>query len=590
VNGRKLIGAAGVVAIVAAGLLGSPRAVQATVSYTRIVHSGPNIADGGTLAAGAAVNICIQPQDSSGTSVAGTVYLSFATAFTPGGQPGGTAKVGITSLNATPGPFSTSPTCVLSGTTTLPNAVLVSYVAPNPYPTPKVGRDVLCSADSAAASAPLCTAVGGITNNDVYTFSPVTSYALSTGPPIASPGTLSLGSAAQPFTVTAFDTTGHSVPGAIINVALTGSAGAPAGFATGVDSTTGTPVISTIHQAFSHFGADQNGAVSIAYNTASSAPASQTDTITAEDHPAGLVSTSTTYSYSTCSGRTLVADFSGGPGADAAAVSNNFPCVMTSTGTGFGTPRAWETGAFFGSRATLAGDINGDGKSDMVAVNNSSTFVLISTGSSFGPPTLWSSSPFYGSVGTYLADVNGDGMADLVAVNSTSTWVMLSTGTGFSPPTLWSSSPFFGFRATLAGDVTGDGKADLVAVNNGSTWVMPSTGTAFGPPTLWSSSPFFGSMATLAGDVTGDGKVDLVAVNNGSTWVMSSNSTGTAFGAPTAWSSSPFFGSVATLAGDVSGDGKVDLVAVNSSSTWVMSSNSTGTAFGVPTLWSTSAF
>jgi hypothetical protein len=538
VNGRKLIGAAGALAIVAAGLLGSPRTAQAVVGYTRLVHSGPNIADGGTLAAGASVNICIQPQDSTGTPVAGTVYLSLATAFTVGGQAGGTAVVGSTSLNATPTPFSTTPTCVLSGTTSLPKAVLVTYTAPNPYPVPKVGRDVLCAADSAGASAPSCTATGAITNNDVYTFSPVTSYALSGGPPIASPGTLSPGASAQPFTVTAFDTTGHSVPGAIINLSLAGSAGAAAGSATGVDSSTGVPVFTVIHPAFAHFGADQNGAVSITYRAAASAPASQTDTITAQDNRAALVTTSTSYSYSTCSGRTLVADFSGDATADAAAVSNSFPCVMTSSGTGFGTPRAWETGAFYGSKATLAGDINGDGKSDAVAVNNGSTWVLLSTGSSFGAPTLWSSTAFYGSMGTYLADVNGDGRADLVAVNNASTWVMLSTGTGFAAPTLWSTMPFFGSKATLAGDVTGDGKADLVAVNNGSTWVMRSSGTAFGAPALWSSSPFYGSVATLAGDVSGDGKVDLVAVNGNSTWVMVS--TGTAMGSPTPWSTSAF--------------------------------------------------
>jgi hypothetical protein len=587
VNRRKLIGAAGVVAIVAAGLLGSPRTVQAIVAYTKIVHSGPNIADPGTLVAGAPITICIQPQDNNGTATGGAVYLNFAPAFTPGGQPGGTAKVGGSTLNATPVSFLANAPCTSQNGTPFNNAITVDYVAPSPYPTPKIGRDVLCAADTASATLPTCTG-SAITNNDVYAFSPVTSYALSPpGAPIAAPGSLAP-RATSTFTVTAFDATANSVPGAVILLSLTGSPGGVAGSAIGVDNTTGSPISKAIPFApsTSRFATDQSGAVTITYMTAASASANQVDTVTAQDHPTPIVSITTSYGYSACSGTTLVADFSGDSKADAAAVSHSYPCVMTSSGSAFGTPRPWETGAFYGSKATLAGDINGDGKSDSVAVNNGSTWVLLSTGSSFAAPALWSSTAFYGSVGTYLADVNGDGKADLVAVNSASTWVMLSTGTGFAAPTLWSTTAFFGSKATLAGDATGDGKADLVAVNNGSTWVMTSSGTAFGAPTPWSSSPFYGSKATLAGDVTGDGKVDLVAVNNGSTWVMTSSGTG--FGAPAAWSSSAFYGSVATLAGDVSGDGKDDLVAVNGTSTWVMVS--TGTAMGAPTLWSTSAF
>src|ERR1700730_7567199 len=123
VNGRKLIGAAEALVIVVAGLMEAPRTVQAIVSYTKIVHSGPNIADGGSLAAGAPITICIQPQDSSGTAVGGTVFLSFATAFTQGGQPGGTAKVGTTSLASTPASFLASALCTSQSGTPFNNAI-----------------------------------------------------------------------------------------------------------------------------------------------------------------------------------------------------------------------------------------------------------------------------------------------------------------------------------------------------------------------------------------------------------------------------------------------------------------------------------
>jgi hypothetical protein len=275
--------------------------------------------------------------------------------------------------------------------------------------------------------------------------------------------------------------------------------------------------------------------------------------------------------------------------SDLAALNRTSAYVMTSSGSRFGAPVGWSSGAFFGSVATLAGDLNHDGMTDLVAVNSNNVWVERSTGHSFSAPMAWSfGTPFFGSKATLVADVNGDGMADLIAVNADNVWVMLSTGSRFSAPAAWSSNtPFSGGVSTLAGDVTGNGRAALVAVNSTNTLVMTSTGTGFNPPTVWSKVPFYGSRGTMVSDVTGDGKADLLAVNNTTTYVMTSS--GIAFNnSPAQWSSVAFYGSRATLVGDLQGNGRDDLIAVNDASTWVM--RSTSTRFAAPVQWSATPF
>ena len=295
VNHRKLIGIGAAAAVVGIGMVGTATVGTASGSYTKIVYSGPNIADPGSLTAGTPVTICVQPQDSSGAAVGGTVFLSFATEFTTGGQPGGTAMVGTTTLTTTPQSFDASSLCISQAGTHFNNAITVTYTAPNPYPSPRLGRDVICSADTASASAPACTG-SAITNTDVYVFSPVTSYSLSSGPPIAPTGSLAPHTPVT-FAVTALDGTGHGVPGVTILLALTGTPCGAAGSATGTDDSTGTLTTKTIFPAFARFVADQNGAVTVVYTSGTATAANQVDKIVAEDHPAGLISKSTTYTY-----------------------------------------------------------------------------------------------------------------------------------------------------------------------------------------------------------------------------------------------------------------------------------------------------
>lgn len=82
--------------------------------------------------------------------------------------------------------------------------------------------------------------------------------------------------------------------------------------------------------------------------------------------------------------------------------------VAISSGTGFGAPVSWSTGAFAGTRANLLGDVNGDGKADLVAWNDTSMLVRLSSGAGFGPALQWSSGSFYGTRGNFVGAVDSD--------------------------------------------------------------------------------------------------------------------------------------------------------------------------------------
>lgn len=301
----------------------------------------------------------------------------------------------------------------------------------------------------------------------------------------------------------------------------------------------------------------------------------------------------------------LHGDVRGSGLVDLVSINDSQVFVMRSSGSSFINPPdvwwSWGTPSNYvppyGTRATLLGDVTGSGKADLVLVNENDIRVMVSTGTAFGDPQKWSTgadAPFYGSRATLLADIRGIGRLDLVAVNDTSVWVALSTGTSFATPTQWWSSNTvhpYGSKATLLQDVNGDGKADVIGVNSNGQQVMTSTGSGFLDPASWSSTPFYGDKWTLAGDVSNDGKADLVAVNNSSTWVMTSNSSGSGFNAPALWASQPFYGNRATFLGHIEFiqfHYPNDLVAVNDSNVWVMTD--TGSTFNPPALWSSILF
>ena len=137
--------------------------VTAAPTYNQLTFNPNPIAPPGSLVAGQAVKTICVGAELNGTPVSSfTAYLSFKTLNTEG-APGGTAKVGATTLNGTPSAFTTTTSCVT-----------VAYTAPIPIPT--AGRDEIIAQDSATSPVTM--------NTGAYAFS---GPAVSMGPYIPLP-------------------------------------------------------------------------------------------------------------------------------------------------------------------------------------------------------------------------------------------------------------------------------------------------------------------------------------------------------------------------------------------------------------------
>jgi hypothetical protein len=292
-NRRTIIGVALAMITGVAIPFGLPHSVSAA-GYNTLVISPLPIAQPGTLTASQVVDLCVQPENAGTppTHVAGTVWLSIASGkFTSPPAPGGTAVVGTTALSGTPQSFATSATCTSSGGSVSKNAVLVVYSAPATLPPH--GRDIIVAADTSADSGSNGVCGAGVCDTGTYVFSPVASYLFSLTP-IAATGTLTAGQSVA-LTVTALDNsaTPQPVPGAYLNLSI-GNAG---GTATAFNAISGK--LKTLTNSPQRVGALSSGSVSITYSAANPLPSSGVDTITAQNHPAATVTSSTTYTYAT---------------------------------------------------------------------------------------------------------------------------------------------------------------------------------------------------------------------------------------------------------------------------------------------------
>ena len=295
---KRTLAVLGVAAFAGLALpFGLPQMAQAAGPIASISLMPFPIAQPGTLNTPAtSVNICVQPRNSSNQPVGvGTpVWLSFFPGvFTAPTVKTSTAFAGATQLTATPASFLTVASCTSQNGTISADSVAVTYTSPT-SPIPAHGRDLLDAADTSAQPDTTTGACPGtnICNSDTYVYSPVTQYIFNPAPPIAPNGSLAAGTVV-PFTVTAEDLGGHTVPGAFIVLSLN-STQSPHGTATGVNHFSGftNPITNTPNR----FGSDGAGAVQIAYTATSTT--SGTDTITAQDHPlTPTVTATTSYTY-----------------------------------------------------------------------------------------------------------------------------------------------------------------------------------------------------------------------------------------------------------------------------------------------------
>lgn len=280
---------------------GLPQVAHAAGTYTQIAMMPFPIAQAGSLSANTTVNVCVQPRDAAGhpVGVGASVWLSFYSGlFTSPLSQTSTAFVGTTALNTTAQQFLTVASCTSQGGVVSSDAIAVVYTTPTPT-IPPHGRDVIIAADSSADSGTTGTcpgAAGTLCNNATYVYSPVTQYAFSPGPPIATTGSLAAGQHVA-FTVTAEDSAGHSAPGAFLDLSLTSSA-SNGGTATGWNHFSGF-MFAKITNSPQRFGSDNSGSVQVTYTAANPLPTGGVDTIKAQDH-IGVVtaSGSTTYTYS----------------------------------------------------------------------------------------------------------------------------------------------------------------------------------------------------------------------------------------------------------------------------------------------------
>ena len=307
-----------------------------------------------------------------------------------------------------------------------------------------------------------------------------------------------------------------------------------------------------------------------------------------------VVSTTSCYTFTAVSNRTLVANFAPGtpltftantynvgsqpfsvvaadvngdgkPDLICANYGDNTLTVLTNNGSGA-----------FGSNATLsvgghpyfvvAADVNGDGKPDLISANDGANTltVLINNGSgSF--PTSATLNVGTGPVWVAAADVNGDGKPDLISANyqAGTLTVLTNNGSGgFATSATLNLGSFSYPDCVIPADVNGDGRLDLIC-SDYDRQVTVLTNSASGA---------FGSNATIrvgaqplciaAADFNLDGKLELVTANYGDTTltVLTNNRSG-GFGSNTVLHVGPSPAYVVAV--DLNGDGLPDLVSAN---------------------------
>ena len=238
-----------------------PAIVFAATPVTHYLNWRTPIAAPGSLPANTTKVVYVQAKNSSGNLVPGSViYLSFSA--TPGG---GSATVGSTALTTTPVPF-----------TAATGLIIVSYRTHVVLPTG--GKDILKTAN--AKTGPTITAT------DTYNFSTVATYSFNANP-IAPPGSLAASSGTV-VTLTALDSSGVAVPGAVVYLSYSQSAGGGTA-SVGATTLTGTRT---------PFTSNSSGQIVVTYAAPASLPASGTDTISASDATRNVTTTRTdSYSF-----------------------------------------------------------------------------------------------------------------------------------------------------------------------------------------------------------------------------------------------------------------------------------------------------
>jgi hypothetical protein len=300
---RRTIGV--VLALVAAAAvpLGLPHSASAA-SFDSLNIKPLPIEQPGTLSPTGTntVTMCVQPLLAGHVVAVGTmVYLSIDAGLFSTGT-GGSATAEGTPLTLTPVQFPTQASCTYSNievpTTTLADAIPITYTGPNPVPV--AGRDVIAAtSDGVSFDNTTGKCVGpGICNSGTYVYSPVTQYAITPSPTMAATGTLAAG-APVTVTVVAEDASGKAVPGAYLDLSLT-STGTSGGSATAFSQISMS--VKHLTNLPNRFGADATGTVTISYTAANPLPASGTDTITAQNHPTATHSNFTTYTYAASTG------------------------------------------------------------------------------------------------------------------------------------------------------------------------------------------------------------------------------------------------------------------------------------------------
>jgi hypothetical protein len=294
-NGRKVISAAAVLMLAMVGVLSSVRpASAASTAYTHLVFTPPQIAPDGSLSAGAtAPQVCVQPEQGGLPVSAQSISLSLATKYAPTGytsNSSATAGASLTPLTSTPTPILANQTCG-----TLLDAVIITYTAPSPYPSPRDGLDQIAAVNPGDPT---------VSATDIYRFAPTTKYAFSLGalvnnvaPPIAACATLGVGQAAPPFTVTAEDSSNSPVGDTGVILSLTNSVGgAPSGSAKADGSNgSGQTVTQVGRHVITYATGPETGQVIIHY-TAGKTPSPFRDILTVVEWH-GPVNASTFYSY-----------------------------------------------------------------------------------------------------------------------------------------------------------------------------------------------------------------------------------------------------------------------------------------------------
>ena len=260
---NRLAGVAMVIGLGIAAISAAPLEAHAAGPVANYVLSPSPIAAAGSLAASATVAVTLTADDSTTAPVPGaTVYLTFKHSKTGGGS----ALVGTTALTLKAQPF------VTDGS----GHIAISYHTPSTLLAN--GEDVITAQNTASSPT--------IRVTDHYIFNGVQKYKIHPHP-IASTATLGA-NASVVVTLTALNSSGSGVPGAVVYLLLLPTTG-------GGSASVGTTALTSTPQTFT---ANGSGVISITYKTPGVPPTSGIDTIKARSAPTHpIVVASDTYTF-----------------------------------------------------------------------------------------------------------------------------------------------------------------------------------------------------------------------------------------------------------------------------------------------------